>query len=465
MIRRGEVTSREVVEVHIEHIERVNPGLNAIVADRFEAARQEAQQADSAVAANGGEDLPPLHGVPCTIKECFALQGMPNTSGLVSRIGLEVKENATAVARLKAAGAIPLGVTNTPELCMWFETFNRVYGRTNNPYDRRRTAGGSSGGEGAIIGAGGSPLGLGSDVGGSIRLPAFFNGIFGHKPTGGMVPGTGQFPIAENEALRYLTTGPLSRRAEDLMPLLRIMAGPDGKDQGCRAFELKDPAMVRIENLTVLNVTDNGAIRVSPDLRETQRRCASALEEKGAQVKEVRIDRLKKSFDIWSAMLSDAGGTPFTTLLGGGAAVNPFWELLKWTIRRSSHTVPAIVLVVIEKMLKYTPGRVRRLVRMGQELRSELLELITPSVVMLYPSFHRPAPFHYLPLLRPFDAAYTAIINVMELPSTQVPLGLNKKGLPLGLQVVGLRGYDHVTIAVAMELEKHFGGWTPPWQA
>jgi len=230
LIRRGKTTSREAVEVHIEKIMKVNPVINAVVKDRFEEARKEADAADRKRKSSAGKNLPPYHGVPCTIKEAYALKGMPHTSGLVSRKNIVAQEDATAVARLRKARAIPLGVTNVPELCMWFETYNKIYGRSNNPYNRRRIVGGSSGGEGAIVGAGGSPFGLGSDIGGSIRMPAFFNGVFGHKPTGGLVPGTGHYPVAENGAARYCTFGVLTRRAEDLMPLTQILAGPDGKD-------------------------------------------------------------------------------------------------------------------------------------------------------------------------------------------------------------------------------------------
>jgi fatty acid amide hydrolase 2 len=184
-VRSRTLSSLELVDAHIAQIERVNPVLNAVVRERFEEARVEARRADARQAR--GDDLPPLHGVPCTIKEAFALTGMPNTSGLLARKGFLATEDAAAVAKLRAAGAIPLGVTNVSELCMWLESNNRVYGRTNNPYDPARIAGGSSGGEGAIVAAGASPFGLGSDVGGSIRLPAFFNGIFGHKPSGGPV--------------------------------------------------------------------------------------------------------------------------------------------------------------------------------------------------------------------------------------------------------------------------------------
>ena len=195
LIARREVTSRQAVEAHIAQLEDVNPALNAVVRRRFREARAEADAADARI-ARGDTDLPPFHGVPCTIKECFALTGMPNTAGLLANQANVADHDAITVARLRAAGAIPLGVTNISELCMWMESNNKVYGRTNNPYDLTRTVGGSSGGEGAIIGAGGSPFGLGSDIGGSIRMPAFFNGIFGHKPSAGLVDNGGQYPLA-----------------------------------------------------------------------------------------------------------------------------------------------------------------------------------------------------------------------------------------------------------------------------
>ncbi|CAN0591760.1 unnamed protein product, partial [Laminaria digitata] len=170
-IRERECSSVEVVEAHIQQLLAVNPRINAVVAERLEAAREEARAADRQAERTPGF-LPPLLGVPCTIKECFAVKGMPQCAGLVARKDFRAEIDATTVARLRAAGAIVLGVSNTSELCMWMETNNRVYGRTNSPYDSGRIVGGSSGGEGAIVASGASPFGLGSDVGGSIRMPA-----------------------------------------------------------------------------------------------------------------------------------------------------------------------------------------------------------------------------------------------------------------------------------------------------
>ena len=451
MIRSREVTSREVVDAHIRHIEAVNPALNAVVAHRFDAARLDAREADRRLAA-ADPDLGPLHGVPCTIKESFALQGMPWSAGLVARRSLRATRDATGVERLRHAGAIPLGVTNVSELCMWMESNNYVYGRTNNPYDLTRTVGGSSGGEGAIIGAGGSPFGLGADIGGSIRMPAFFNGVFGHKPTGGLVDNGGQFPMAAEAASRYLTTGPLTRRAEDLAPLLAILAGTP----------IADPAQVDLAGLEVVSVEGDGRMAVTDDLLRAQRAAADALAARGARVRTATVAGLSQSIEIWSAMLDAAEGPSFSSLLGEGTEISALRELGRWILGRSPHTLPALALALVEKLPKLMPSQGRRAIAAGAALRRALVELLGPRVIMLYPSHTRPAPRHHHAMFPPFGWAYTAIFNMMELPVTQAPLGLDAEGIPLGVQIVGAHGADHVTIAVALELERAFGGWVPP---
>lgn len=463
MIRDRETTSGEVVEAHIAHLEKVNPTLNAVVATRLDAARAEAVAADRKIESSTARDkLPPFLGVPCTIKECFALAGMPNTSGIVARKGVVTDRDATAVARLRAAGAIPLGVTNTSEGCMWMETSNRVYGRTNNPYDLGHIVGGSSGGEGAIIASGASPFGVGSDIGGSIRMPAFFNGVFGHKATGGLVPGTGQFPFATGPALRYLTTGPLVRRAEDLWPLLNVLAGPDGQDAGCTPWEMGDPAAVDFSKIKVLVVRGNGVIAVADDMLAAQRKAADALAERGAQVTTGEFEALRFSRDIWSSMLAEAGGPSFSEIIGDGAPIGSWAELAKWLVGRSAHTFPAIGLTLVERLPKLLAKRTARFAAAGRALKKEVIEKLGPNGLLLYPSYPTVAPVHNKPMLPPFNWVYTAILNVLEVPVTQVPLGLNAQGLPLGVQVASVPGNDHVTIAAALALEHDLGGWVPP---
>ncbi len=462
MIRKQEITSLEVVQLHIDHITKVNPAINALVRDRFDAARKEARAADRRIKQDDPESLPPFLGVPCTIKESFMLTGMPNSSGLVARKNIVSHKDATTVVRLRQAGAIPLGVTNVPELCMWMETHNKLYGRTNNPYDHRHIVGGSSGGEGAIVGSGGSPFGLGADIGGSIRMPAFFNGVFGHKATGGLVPNTGQYPLARNQAMRYLSTGPLARRAEDLMPLLKLMAGPDNEDTGCVEMKIHSITGVQLRGLTVIDVEDNGKTKVSADLMSAQHRAADYLKSKGARVKKMKFSALAHSFDIWSSMLSASDQESFNVSLGNGVRLRAVPEFMKWALRISDHTLPSLVLAMAEDLFRFMPARTKKLVDAGLQLRQDLVDAIGHNGIMLYPSYSRPAPVHGRPLLTPFDFAYTAILNMMELPVTQVPLGLNDAGLPLGVQVASIHGNDHVTIAVALELEKAFGGWVPP---
>jgi fatty acid amide hydrolase 2 len=462
-IRERRVTSREVVEVHVKRARRVNPRLNAIVRDRYDAALDEARVADEKTGAVHPDDLPPLHGVPCTIKEALAFEGMPNTSGLWARRDVLATADASVVKRVRAAGAIPLGVTNISELCMWFESTNKVWGRTDNAYDARRTAGGSSGGEGAIVGAGASPFGIGSDVGGSIRMPAFFNGVFGHKATGGIVPSTGHHPSAKNDAERFVTCGPLARRAEDLMPLLRIMAGPDGVEARCAPSELGDPSTVELRTLTVFSV-ERGPGRVAAPLLASQRRAADALAARGARVERRAIPSLARSFEIWSAMLHEAGGaeSSFRAMMSEGSEFAPWRELGRIPLGRSRFTLPGVLLSLFEELPALMTSRVRRVLALGHDLAAELAEVLGDRGVMLYPSFPRLAPRHHTPLLVPFQFAYTAIFNVMQMPATQVPLGIDPSGLPLGVQVASVRGHDHLTIAVAMELERAFGGWRSP---
>ncbi len=457
LIRRREVSSREIVEAHIAQIEDVNPALNAVVKRRFAAARDEASRADSEKPPDAGRA--PFHGVPCTVKEAFALTGMPQTAGLVANKGVVATEDAVAVRRLRTAGAIPLGVTNVSELCMWMESSNRLYGRTNNPYDLARTAGGSSGGEGAIIGAGGSPFGVGSDIGGSIRMPAFFNGVFGHKPSGGLVDNTGQVPVASPGIQTYLTTGPLARRAEDLAPLLRVLAGPE------RVAVREDPAAVDLGRLRVVTVAGDGVTKVHADLVHAQARAAQALAARGARVEEVKVEGFGDALGIWSSMLDAANGPTFSSLLGRGKPIHAGLELARWAFGASPHTFPALGLAIFEKVPRLAPRRSRAFVERGHALREELTKLIGPDGVLLYPSHPTTAPIHGRPLLHPFRWVYTAIFNALELPVTQAPLGLDLSGLPLGVQIAAVHGNDHLTIATALAFEQDFGGWAPPRMA
>ncbi|MCC2637778.1 MAG: Glutamyl-tRNA(Gln) amidotransferase subunit [Moraxellaceae bacterium] len=460
-LRAGEFSAREVVEAHIEHMERVNPGLNAVVVTRFREARAEADRADvqlaAARAAGSIDSLPPLLGVPCTIKENFELEGTPQASGLVSRQHIINDSDAITVARLRAAGAIPLGVSNTSELCMWMESYNEVYGRSNNPYDPARIVGGSSGGEGAIIGAGASPFGLGADVGGSIRMPAFFNGVFGHKCSPRLVPNEGQYPGPQGGIDDFLSTGPLCRRAEDLEPLLRIMAGP-------AAGRLKDVASVDIKGLRVLVLAPDRGPRARRDMREAQARAVQALQEAGARVESIDLPLLDKGFDIWSSMLATAEGPSFAEMMFGSRSVwRPLREFGRLLTGRSPHTLPLVILAALEKVPELAPGRARKFVALGVTLKQQIEEALGDDGVLVTLPYTEVAPKHGKPLFPPFNWVRCAIFNAMSVPSTSVPMGLNAEGLPLGVQIVAAQDNDHLSLACALELERRIGGWVPPW--
>lgn len=460
-IRTREISPVEVVDLHIRRIQEVNGVLNAVVADRFDAARREAREAEARVMAKSSDPatLPPLLGVPCTIKEFIAVTGMPVSAGVVARRDVRATEDATVVRRVRDAGAIVLGVTNIPEGGLWMETDNRVYGRTSNPWDLTRTSGGSTGGEGAIIAAGGSPFGIGADVGGSIRIPAAFCGIVGHKPTGRLVPNTGYWPPLTGNLSAFLVCGPMTRRVADLMPILRILAGPDGQDAVVRPFALGDPQAVDLSQVAVYPIELPGRVRMSAPMIQAVRKATAALRARGAHVRTLHSKGLTRALEIWSAMMADAPGPPYTEVLGNGTPVPFFTELCKLPFGRSRHTIPGLTMVALETIVKRVPGGVGPFVKKGLKLQADLEAELGENGVLLYPPCTRPAPKHGGLLLTPIDFVCTAIFNVLEFPSTQVPIGFDAGTLPVGVQVVARRGNDHLTIAVAGALEEEFGGW------
>jgi fatty acid amide hydrolase 2 len=458
-IRAREVSARDVLEAHLELIERVNPVVNAVVAQRFDAAREEADAADARVAEGGS--LPPLLGVPCTIKESIAVTGMPNSAGLVARGEHRSERDAVTVARLREAGAIVLGVTNTSELTMWIESHNRLYGRTRNAYDERRIAGGSSGGEGASVGSGFAPFGLGTDIAGSIRLPAFFNGVFGHKPSWGLVPNSGSWPVTQGDAGRMLVTGPLTRRAEDLLPLLRVLAGPDGEDELVRDIGVGDPDAVPIAGLKVLLSYDASVFKTERELHAARERASGALAAAGAVVEHVSLKQLRRAMELFLVALAEGAGTSSMDVIREADAEAQLRHALN---PRRPYTIPTRILLLTEALNAFMPAwHKRRTLAAAASLTAEV-EATVGDAVILHPPHGRVAPRHGRTVGRPWVLHQTAIFNLLGFPATSVPMGLNEQGIPTGLQVAATTGRDHACIAVAQELERVFGGWVPPWE-
>lgn len=468
-IRTKKVTSVEVVEAFIARIREVNLVLNAVVDERFEDALKEAKDADEKVrsGAHTPEELEqnlPFLGVPFTTKDCVQVKGLRHTAGLYKRRALRANEDADCVAQLRAAGAIPLAVTNVSELCMWWESNNTVYGRTRNPYNTNHIVGGSSGGEGCLQAAAGSPLGIGTDIGGSIRMPAFFNGIFGHKPSRGVVSNVGQYPLPNGEQNTFLGTGPMSRFASDLLPIFRALAGSAASER----LGLKGPPP-DLRKIKVFYAEDDGGSRlvsaVQPDQRAAIQRAVAHLDKAlGIKAQKISLKRLKRAGPIWFAKMQIKDAPTFAQQLANcEGTVNIYAELIKWTLFLSKHTFIGLITAIMEQA-GVKPGTEIHsyLLEECVRLRQEFQDILGDDGVFLYPTHPTVAPFHNEPLLKPYNFCYTSIFNVLGFPATQCPLGLGLEGLPVGLQVIANLNQDRLTLAMACELEKAFGGWVPP---
>jgi len=320
-IRTGQVSSAEVTEAHIRQIEAVNPRLNAVVVPLYDQAMATARSADLAKAK--GTIMGPLHGVPITIKECHDVTGAPSTAGLPGRVGHRAARDMLMVARLRAAGAVILGKTNIPQVMLYFESDNPVYGRTNNPWDLERTPGGSSGGESAIIAAGGSPLGLGSDIGGSIRIPAHFTGICGIMPTARRLTehGSADLLIAPGMDGLVCQPGPLARHVQDLKLAMSILAAPGQElvDPKIPPVPWPDPDQVQVKGLRVGFIEDDLFLSASPSLRRAVREAAAALEGMGAIVQPFTPPEIGEAMRLFTGIFGADGGAWIRPLIAGGA--------------------------------------------------------------------------------------------------------------------------------------------------
>ncbi len=312
-IARGELSAVEAVEASIARIEAVNPRLNAVVVKRYDEARAEARSADERRAR--GEPLGPLGGTPITVKECFDVAGTPATYGLPSRAQTLATADDRYIQRLRAAGAIIVGKTNVAQLLLYIESDNPLYGRTNNPWNLERTPGGSSGGQAAIIAAGGSPLGLGSDIGGSIRVPSAFCGVVGMKPTAGRTPDLLRFGMPLGQRAIVSQVGPLARTVADVALALQIING-GAAPQTEPPTPLGDPTTVDVSTLRVAYYTDDGILPVAQSVRRATVEAAGLLAARGAQVTEWRPPVMEEANDIFFGVLSADGGAGAKAFMG-----------------------------------------------------------------------------------------------------------------------------------------------------
>ena len=327
MIREGEVSSAELISAHLTRIDEVNPKLNAVVEILRESALRAAEEVDRRRAA--GETLRPLEGVPFSIKDSIEVDGTVCSAGTIGfQNRARSKRDATLVARLRDAGAIPVARTNLPDLLFAFECDNLIFGRTNNPYDLTRTCGGSSGGEAALIGACGSPFGLGSDAAGSVRLPAHYCGIASLKPTSGRLARTGHVPAAGGWLEMVWQIGPMARRVEDLWTMMPILLGLDGLDRTVVPMPCGDPAQVPLRDLRVAYFTDNGIATVDAETRAVVEAAAKALASEVRSVDECRPAGIEESYELEMKMIGPDGGDGLRAYLKaiGSTRIHPLLE-------------------------------------------------------------------------------------------------------------------------------------------
>ncbi|XP_047116044.1 fatty-acid amide hydrolase 2-like [Schistocerca piceifrons] len=468
LIRTQQVSSEEVVRAYVERIRAVNPFLNALVEGRFEAAVEEARDADRLVAQRGAagdlHKLPPLHGVPFTVKESCTLKGMSCCVGSVPRKGMKADKDGQVVALMKKAGAIPLAVTATPELCLSWETNNLITGKTCNPYDLLRTSGGSSGGEAALLGAGASVIGVASDIAGSIRIPAMYNGIFGHKPTPGYISIEGHYPSATSDEFKhYLTVGPLTRYSEDLKPVLKVMAGE--KASGLRLDE-----EVNMKDLRVIYMEEAGfsfvILHLDNEIRKVLQKAVNFLHKKfDIPVQKGNIEEMSDSVEMSAAVFFGMPGIP--NLLqkedNPKESHNLFVEILKSIFGISKYSPAALAFYLLKEMNVLIPRyKYNDYCAQRNALRKKFVDILGDSGVFIYPTHPTAAIYHNDSYIKTAGVLYTMVFNVLGMPATHVPLGLNSEGLPIGIQVVAAPHQDRLCIAVAQELSKEFGGWVPP---
>jgi amidase len=439
-IRSGEITSTELLNLYLDRIERYNDDINAVVALDIEAARARAAEADKALAQ--GQDWGPLHGLPVTVKDVFEVVGMPTTAGDPLLKDYMSKRNAIAVQRLIDAGAIIFGKTNVPYRAMDIQTYNEIYGTTNNPWDLSRTPGGSSGGAAAALAMGFTPLEMGSDIAGSLRFPPHCTGVFGHKTTFGIVPRYGIIPPMPDQypppnvmpTIPLFVVGPLARSADDLELALEVLTTPGSADESDNRPELLPPRRQQFSDYRVaVWFTDPGpAAEIDAEVLATLQKTVEKLRSAGLDVdEEARPDiSLFVSFAIWMEIFNRIRELPLPVEL----VARQKRQQAKWAAFFERYDV--------------------------------LLTPVAPTVA--FPHDHEGAlqsrsiviNGQEKPMTNSMTWALMAIVS--GLPATVAPVGLSDSGLPVGIQIIGARFEDRTTIDFARGLSELVGGFVPP---
>lgn len=443
LIQSKEVSSEEVTRAFLDRIKIINPKINAIIQMDEEKTLQQARYADQQFSK--GNLLGPLHGLPITIKDTIDMPDYPISYGSHLYDDYKPVQEGTCVKRLKNAGAVILGLTNSPELLTAYESDNLIYGATNNPYDETRSSGGSSGGEAAIIAVNGSPLGLGSDGGGSIRLPAHFCGIAGFKPTQGLVPKTGiSLPCGGAGCLQpFGTCGPMANWVEDLELGLTILSGPDQFDPDTFPVNIKPVHDLELKKLKIAYFTDNGIATPSQNIKDATLKAVSILEDLGAIVHEARPKHIEKTLELhWQ---------PFFQLCDGGETVNQICDTLDSgqisSLRQQfNRDAKSCCLTVAELNHRFAEIA---------QFKTSMYQFLNQYDVLICPPCATTAKLHGECLNEIKDFTYTMSFNNTGSPAVVIPFGISQAGLPIGIQIVSNLWKDYSALFVAKILEYH----------
>jgi amidase len=445
-LREKWVSSEELVRAMLDRIDVVNPRLNAVVQLASEAALAAARDADRRRAQD--EFVGPLLGLPFTLKDAIETEGVICTGGTEGRKAFVPSADAEVVRRLRTAGAVLLGKTNCPELGWAWESDNLIYGRTNNPFDLKLSPGGSSGGESAIIAAGGSAFGLGSDAGGSVRFPAHCTGIAAIKPTSGRVPRTGHFPGPGGILDALWQIGPLARSVEDLALILPVLLGPDFHDPSVVPAPVWDFRSVDIKGMRIALHTDNGIVPPAPEIAEAVKKAAAALESAGAHIEELRPPGIEETYDLYLKLFSADGGAGIEGL----------------TRAAETHRIHPLLerVLAIQRANACTMGEFVALVGRWDSFRSRMLAFMENWDAILCPV----APFAGMKHGSTYDIldsfSYTMTFNLTGWPAAAVRAGWMPGGLPIGVQIAACPWREDVALAIAHVIETALGGFQPP---
>jgi amidase len=461
IIQYQEASAEEVLEAHLRQIATYNQPLNAVVTLDEEGARRRAREADEALA--GGDVWGPLHGVPVTIKDCFETAGLKTTSGFPSLKEHVPTEDATVVARLRAAGAVVMGKTNLALLATNWQTNNPVFGRTSNPWDHTRTPGGSSGGSGAAVAAGLSPLDIGSDIGGSIRVPAHFCGIYGFKPTEHCVPATGHIPdwyipgMTPRGSVRHMGVyGPLARSIADLRLCFSLLAGPDGRQPEVPPLPVAaESPLPPVQELRIAWTDQFGNAALSADTRATLQKLATTLEQHGA-----RVERIQPQIDFdslwrtWGEIVGAEVGGPMPFLLRNLMRLQFLLMRDRSPIRTGMLRGTRLTMRGLTEALEYRDEVIRGFDGLLERFDAWLCP-VTPTPAFTHRKPGKPIEVNGRQISY-FVAVggYTTPFSLSGHPVVVLPAGRSKEGLPIGVQVVGQRRADEELLAVAASLDQ-----------